>query len=141
MKWLYSFLKTLYPEMGRFATQREAILAARVAAQQKSFGSFRYFIKCQLAVLVCMPALALLLFLVSWDLRLRVVFAAACFLLAVVWETVAGRKHMRGSLRVQLIKQGVPICLKCGYDLRGLDTARCPECGSLFELRPDTDSQ
>lgn len=27
-------------------------------------------------------------------------------------------------------------CRKCGYLLRGLTEARCPECGTLFDLRP-----
>jgi hypothetical protein len=27
-----------------------------------------------------------------------------------------------------------PRCLKCGYILTGLDAARCPECGSAFDL-------
>lgn len=41
------------------------------------------------------------------------------------------RRDMPKALREQLIKCGVPVCLKCGYDLRGLppDRARCPECG------------
>ena len=35
-------------------------------------------------------------------------------------------------LRHKLIEQGVPMCLKCGYNLRGqpADSKRCPECGT-----------
>lgn len=35
------------------------------------------------------------------------------------------------DLRKLLIKEGIPVCLKCGYDLRGLGPAAgsCPECG------------
>lgn len=29
-------------------------------------------------------------------------------------------------------------CLDCGYDLRGLETARCPECGRDFDPRNPT---
>jgi hypothetical protein len=28
-------------------------------------------------------------------------------------------------------KQPKVVCSKCGYDLRGLDVPRCPECGTL----------
>jgi hypothetical protein len=37
------------------------------------------------------------------------------------------------NLRRQLIERGVPICLACGYDLRGQMTPRCPECGQPAE--------
>ncbi|MGB0717454.1 MAG: hypothetical protein ACPGXK_16375, partial [Phycisphaerae bacterium] len=51
------------------------------------------------------------------------------------------RKPLQRSLRETLRRHGVPICLGCGYDLRGHDQAdrdssieespRCPECGEL----------
>ncbi|UCG33887.1 MAG: hypothetical protein JSU68_04465 [Phycisphaerales bacterium] len=38
----------------------------------------------------------------------------------------SGRKARRRARRV---------CSECGYDLRGLTTARCPECGTPFDAR------
>ena len=40
------------------------------------------------------------------------------------------RNRLRRYLREQLVARGQPICLKCGYDLRGQIEARCPECGT-----------
>ena len=40
------------------------------------------------------------------------------------------RARWRRSLREQLVERGVPICLACGYDLRGQLEPRCPECGT-----------
>jgi hypothetical protein len=40
------------------------------------------------------------------------------------------RGPLQRSLREQLLTRGVPICVECGYDLRGQTTPRCPECGS-----------
>ena len=40
------------------------------------------------------------------------------------------RRWMRVFLRRYLSEQGIPVCQKCGYDLRGLETSRCPECGT-----------
>ncbi|MHC4442141.1 MAG: hypothetical protein ACYTF1_01565 [Planctomycetota bacterium] len=36
------------------------------------------------------------------------------------------------SLRRQLNEMGIPICVNCGYDLRGQKDNRCPECGTTF---------
>jgi hypothetical protein len=40
------------------------------------------------------------------------------------------RRRFPILLRQKLIEQGVPMCLKCGYNLRGQpsDSTRCPEC-------------
>lgn len=49
------------------------------------------------------------------------------------------RNTVRRSLREQLIEKGIPICLKCGYDLRGQAVPRCPECGAPFAAIPRSD--
>ncbi len=45
------------------------------------------------------------------------------------------RLHWRLWLREELLNQGVPVCMACGYLLRGLtvETGRCPECGKEFD--------
>ena len=43
------------------------------------------------------------------------------------------RDRTRRHLREKLVQLGVPICIPCGYDLRG-STDRCPECGTTFEI-------
>ena len=42
------------------------------------------------------------------------------------------RSRIRQSLRECLRELGTPVCEKCGYDLRGQVTPRCPECGRPF---------
>jgi|ERR1043165_7632102 hypothetical protein len=38
---------------------------------------------------------------------------------------------MRRSLRRQLVEQGIPVCWRCGFDLRGSPSSSvCPECGT-----------
>ena len=49
----------------------------------------------------------------------------------VVWRLF--RDRTRRHLREKLVQLGIPICLPCGYDLRG-STDRCPECGTTFEV-------
>ena len=45
------------------------------------------------------------------------------------------RNPIRKYLRDELVARGVPICLRCGYDLRGQTESRCPECGGAFDER------
>ncbi len=40
------------------------------------------------------------------------------------------RDEARRMLREMLRAQGVPVCLACGYSLRGAPEPRCPECGA-----------
>jgi hypothetical protein len=40
---------------------------------------------------------------------------------------------IRKSLRQSLQAKGIPICIPCGYDLRGQLEPRCPECGAPFD--------
>lgn len=47
------------------------------------------------------------------------------------------RRGLRRRLRAKLLELAVPVCIDCGYLLRGLPLApgRCPECGRLFDDR------
>jgi predicted Zn-ribbon and HTH transcriptional regulator len=36
---------------------------------------------------------------------------------------------IRKRHRKELTALGIPTCIACGYDLRGLIGSRCPECG------------
>jgi membrane associated rhomboid family serine protease len=42
----------------------------------------------------------------------------------------ATKQVRRGALRLWLVEHGYPVCLACGYDLRGQVEPRCPECGT-----------
>jgi hypothetical protein len=59
---------------------------------------------------------------------------------AFEWYVV--RDSQRRYLRERLATKGVPICIACGYDLRGQVDPRCPECGKAFDpklIRPTGD--
>ncbi len=38
-------------------------------------------------------------------------------------------KHLAKHLRLELLECGVPVCLYCGYHLKGAPDPECPECG------------
>ena len=39
----------------------------------------------------------------------------------------------RYEVRRYLRERGIPVCLHCGYSLRGLTDPRCPECAREFD--------
>lgn len=51
------------------------------------------------------------------------------------------RNDVRRWLRRELVRHGEPICIDCGYDLRGLPEWRCPECGAGADSRDPTDNR
>ena len=60
---------------------------------------------------------------IAWILPMLPVGVSG-FVIHVRW-----RRWMRVFLREHLNAHGVPICMSCGYDLRGQVDRRCPECG------------
>ncbi len=43
------------------------------------------------------------------------------------------RHRFRRFLRERLNTLGIAVCIQCGYDLRGQEQTRCPECGTQVE--------
>jgi len=140
MRPLYSLLLTLYPELRLFDSMGESKSAFNRAIYDKGFANFRYWLKGTVVTFVCGPALMLFLLMVDWDVRLRVAFALVCCLLAAILEMFAGRKYVRRSLRRQLVKKEIPVCLECGCDLRRNQSGRCPECGTSFVVESGSES-
>jgi predicted MFS family arabinose efflux permease len=60
------------------------------------------------------------------------VAAPLCWLIGVtfIWRETAEER----TERIRAITKSAVVCPKCGYNLTGLQTARCPECGSQFTL-------
>lgn len=51
-------------------------------------------------------------------------------LVACLWSfRWFGAPLLLKSLRKEMNSQGIPVCLRCGYDLKGSVGAACPECG------------
>ncbi len=53
------------------------------------------------------------------------IVAFACTAI-IIW---GWRRSVVRHIRAKLIEMGVPVCRQCGYEMRGLVEARCPECG------------
>ncbi len=61
------------------------------------------------------------------------VFASLLVVLAalIVLRTVV-RQRMKQEILEGMRDPAVPVCYKCGYDMRGQNFPRCPECGALL---------
>lgn len=69
-----------------------------------------------------------------WRELTTTVIIAATFWFVLRW---LHRSGIRRELRQKLINQNIPVCMGCGYLLRGLplSSMRCPECGRTFDKR------
>ncbi|GJQ26497.1 MAG: hypothetical protein HBSAPP02_15290 [Phycisphaerae bacterium] len=131
-----------FAEMDYFASdaQREIALR-RIGAQASRLGSWGFWSGVGSMALIGVAVMLLLKYAmryVNWPGAWEdaITFAGpvlASLLLAVRLH----RKSMPVMLRSELLVQGVPVCMKCGYLLRGLtvETGRCPECGRGFDER------
>ena len=67
-----------------------------------------------------------------WPPLLHVLLALyTLWIILTVFYPFIARQRMRRALREALAQAGVPICVRCGYDLRGQCNAVCPECGQV----------
>jgi len=51
----------------------------------------------------------------------------------IAYSTFLQRRRASKFFRDRLLKSGVPICIQCGYCLRGIESNKCPECGREIE--------
>lgn len=63
------------------------------------------------------------------------VVAAANVPIGLWMAGLLDRDYMARNIRRALVENGIPVCLGCGYPLKGLpaETRRCPECGRTIE--------
>ncbi len=71
----------------------------------------------------------------SWTklpLGVRTISSLCAAVVMVTVDRLVSRRTIRRSIREQLVRSGRPVCMECGYDLRGQEEPRCPECGTPF---------
>ncbi|HKQ49050.1 MAG TPA: hypothetical protein VJZ71_13350 [Phycisphaerae bacterium] len=127
------------PELDYFESEEKRQLAlkqiATEAGRPTTWGYWSAILWLVLGSIFTLVLATWLLEFVSWPREFE---KAARFGLVLVVTFILIRRFHRQSfpamLRQKLIEQGVPMCLKCGYNLRGqpTDSTRCPECGTAI---------
>ncbi len=131
-------LLRVYPELTFFDSEKRR-KAAWKESTRRLIRDWRYWVYWICSLLV--PGfLTFGVVLLQLHRQLRLPSWAGGILIGVLFGVFFGvayhwlwRRPIRRSLRQRLQQEGVPICLQCGYDLRGQTEPRCSECGTAFD--------
>jgi len=138
----YKLHVQLYPELERFQSITDGARALKTIGK-KLFFSARYLcITCFLAALVGIPYIHFSTSITSRSSWIYICCTIALGGLGIPLATMIVplllfRQRTRRNLRQELHKRGVPICLHCGYNLTGCQSAQCPECGTVIPRPPE----
>lgn len=126
-----------YPELALFPDEEDAARSLRQAAGEAWLSAFASFILLALPMLlagnwvlepVLYPILRPSLRLSGWIGLVPLIILAAVLVRRIP-------RRIRFNLRKALIYSLIPVCLTCGYSLRGLQPGICPECGAAWDPR------
>jgi len=121
-----------YPELERFDSIYDAHEMYRKAREHPPirFRAGVLYVLTVAAILVTCTGIVLRTG--SATLSLAGTLSMAVFMWWVQYRCLQPR--IQRWLREELVRRKVPICVICGYDLRGQTTSRCPECGTSSPL-------
>lgn len=131
-----SFLFRRYPELQLYADAGE-IGEALTRAKHQASKSAGFWVRNALIVVVLFGAWIALevvnkrrAFLPEWCVQALEPVSLFLWGGGAYWGY---RSRVRRCVREDLVMRGIPICIPCGYDLRGQSEPRCPECGTPFD--------
>ena len=127
----------LYPELQHFETREEAARVLKVWHERLMISPKFWLALIGYTVVVGLTVTLVVFYLRPWFGFSSGIFGAivcaatgGTSMAAITW---LWRRQCRRFLRAELISRGVPVCVRCCYDLRGQDVPRCPECGTSFD--------
>jgi len=127
------FYAKILPELHLFPTLGEKATAVRRARNEVRWDSSLSTLIIPLFVIVLVGVGYVLLIELFKALNVLtsvplVLTSVPLFCVMSVGVRYVLRNKYRISLRKQLVEQGIPICMACGYDFTGNSSGVCPEC-------------
>lgn len=131
-------LHALFPESRRFPNANARADAWHRVWRQGGYKRYLTFGRAVIAAgLMLVPCLLYLIAMreglnpMHWGYVAAVAIPIAVLFVSIVMYWTPTRR----ALRHELVLNGVPVCIPCGYDLRGSASVACPECGALVADR------
>ena len=123
------------PELELFPTEEERELAIDDLGKNREHEGawLLMFILVVTIAILAEPLLASRVTIPSWLSGSIMPLILMPSVFGITWWRL--RRVAHRFLRSKLIESGVPVCVKCGYCLRGLTSDRCPECGKELDAR------
>ena len=128
----YRNLSRVIPELAMFPTDKQRKVAMRNASSILGPRSSRLWLWLLLFLMAAGGLIAVAPQITSLHPIAGRLWPSLIVPLMATWMWFC-RSVVRRRLCEQLVAKGVPICIKCGYDLRGQNVPRCPECGTPFD--------
>ena len=128
--WIYSIV---CPEMKRLESEHERREAVRLT--KKAIGaSKRFWAAFALFVVLALAGFKMLGWLSTPGTTTRniIIYTIVVPVAYVLLFSRLYSQKIRQSVRRQLVRNGDPVCIFCGYDLRS-SKERCPECGAACQ--------
>lgn len=135
-RWSDRMLLRRLPEYALFESEEQRLRAIEELDHEleKSDDFWRAMMALWVAAVICANAsMCLIPMFIPWRFPGRMPLAIGLQVLIAFAATVwIWRRGIKRRLRDKLIQLRVPVCRRCGYNLRGLgsSTLRCPECGA-----------
>lgn len=128
----YRDLSRVFPELAMFPIDKQRKVAMRNASSLSGAGASRLWVWLVLFLMASGVLITVAPRIASLHPIAERLWSLLILPLMLSWMWFC-RSVVRRRLREQLAAKGVPICIECGYDLRGQNVPRCPECGTPFD--------
>ena len=126
-----------FPEL-RLCSSAEEMEKIRLGAWRRLTRNWRFWITTLGTIFLCLGGAKIVIVLGMPPNTVSEAFLLASGVVVLLFVIPLGLAYIliprmvKRYVREEMSSSGIPICVKCGYDLRA-SKERCPECGTIFD--------